>query len=421
MNRIIDFNLRVPGTALAALVLLALACRFSPDAPAATPTEPGFLPLTAVAQVTPSPPERRPCPIPTSSAPAPTPAEPGQAAGQFFQFLNQGGNPQELATSGPNIDVARPDVDGDGWVDLAFIVRGSQSNGIVTPGTLLVFHCSQNSYQLVYTAPDRPDLSAPAVHSSEDLNVDGRDEILISRRSCGAHTCTAQVELLQWRGGSLENRLQGPTDDLPSPAIEVRPGSEGEPNRIAVTATGINSVGAGPFRPVTRIWSWDPDAQRYQASDEQLQPPEYRVHALHDADRAARSGDLERAASGYRRVIQDDGLRGWVEPERERALLSAFARYRLVAVELRGGQLDTVQQWLDELRATTESGGPGAAYVSLAETLWNEYQRSGDFTTACRAAREYAAAQSAQILDPLYFGYANPTYSAEDMCVLGEE
>lgn len=412
---------RVPGAALSALILLTLACRFSPDAPQATPTEPGFLPLTAVAQVTPSPPERRPCPVPTGSAAPPTPAEPGQAASQIQEFLNQGGNPQQFAASDPKLELSRPDVDGDSWVDLAFVVRQSQGNGIVTPGTLLIYRCTQESYRLVYTAPDQPDLSAPTVHSSGDLNVDGQDELLISRRSCGAHTCTAQVQVLQWRGGSLENGLQGPTDDLPSPVIEVRPGSQGEPDRIAVTGTSINSVGAGPFRPVTRIWAWNAGAQRYQPADEQLEPPEYRVHMLHDADRAARAGNLEQAVSAYRRVIQDDGLQGWVDPEREQALLSAFARYRLLVVELRREQPTAAQEWVNELRETTDSGGPGAPYVALGETYWNEYQRSGDLDAACRAARQFAAAQSGQILDPLYFGYANPTYSAGDMCALREE
>lgn len=210
--------------------------------------------------------------------------------------------------------------------------------------------------------------------------------------------------------------MQGGTDDLPSPTFDVQQGEQGQTARIAITATGINSAGAGPFRPVTRIWTWDEQIDRYRPTSERLHEPEFRVHVLHDADRSAREGDLQQALQGYRRVIQDEGLRDWFDPERERAVLFAFARYRILVTEVRLGRPQAAQSVLDELRGSARAEGPAAGYLELAQTFWNEYQRSNDVSGACQAASQYAAAHSAQVLDPLYFGYANPTYAAEDMC-----
>lgn len=391
-----------------------------PQTPPATPTEPGFLPLTAVAQATAPAPERRACPVPTAEAPQPSLGDAAQAAAQLRDYLNQGGDPRQLAQTSPALHLARPDLDDDGWVDLAFVVQDAESASIVTPGTMLAFRCQGESYQLAYTAPDRPNFSAPTIHSEEDLNGDGGDELLLSRRSCGAHTCTAEVQVLSWRQGTLMNILAGATDDLPSPEVQVLPADDGRSARVAVTATGVNSVGAGPFRQLTRIWTWDAEADRYQVDGEEQQAPQFRIHALHDADRAAREGRYQEALTGYQRVIDDQGLQDWMEPEREQAILAAYARYRVVVVQARQGQFGAAEAELQNLRGAVGEG-PGSPYLDLAEAYWAELQATGEIDAACRVARQYAAAHSAQILDPLYFGYSNPTYGAEDMCALAQE
>ena len=48
--------------------------------------------------------------------------------------------------------------------------------------------------------------------------------------------------------------------------------------------------------------------------------------------------------------------------------------------------------------------------------FWRTYQSGSDIATACRDAASYASANSQTILEPLYFGYANPTYQASDIC-----
>jgi hypothetical protein len=61
---------------------------------------------------------------------------------------------------------------------------------------------------------------------------------------------------------------------------------------------------------------------------ETLGPSNFRIRALHDADAASKKGDYETALALYERVINDETLDDWIEPDTERANLSAFAKYR---------------------------------------------------------------------------------------------
>ncbi len=423
MNRLIPYTqyVRRVVAALAATSALLLACRFSATPTPIPPTEIGFLPLTAVASVTPESPDRRVCPVPRTDLEPFTISDLTGAASALRSYLNGGGDPTSLEQANADLEMARPDLDGDGWVDLVFILQDpSSEQSVHGTGTLLAFHCQEDQFELAFAAAARPDLGAPQLHSSSDLNGDGRDDLLFSRGACGAHTCTAQVQLLMWIDGDLENRFEGPTDDLPSPRVSVRTPQEG-PADIAITAQGINSVGAGPFRPITQIWTWDAQARRYRQTREQIHQTDFRIHLLQDADRAALHGDHALAIGLYQQVIEDDALRGWLEPAEERRILRAYARYRQVVSALLEDDPETASGYLRALRKSVAEEAAASAYLDLAETFWNAYQLMGDIAFACQEARAYAAAHRSDILDPLYFGYTNPSYAPKDVCPFGED
>jgi hypothetical protein len=270
---------------------------------------------------------------------------------------------------------------------------------------------------LIYTAPSNIELSAPEVISSEDLNQDGRQDLLIARRRCGAHTCSAQVQFLVKAEGGLANRLEGTTDDLPSPQVQVHQQGEA-PAAIEITATGINSVGAGPFRPFSRIWSWDETAGVYRPTEERQSQTDFRIHKLHDADEAAKQGNYEEARSNYQRVIEDETLGDWVQPEQERELLAAYARFRLVTLAIQAGDAAEAESQLTTMQAVIDADSLGEPFLEMAEIFYQIFQQTSDYQQACQSAQAFAAAHRTEILDPLYFGYANPTYTAEDLCPL---
>lgn len=414
----ITLNRLRPWLLLGTVFLLSLGCRFSPEAdPTAEPQ--GFLPLTEVANITPPPPPRQACPIEDTQPDSPTWAEPDQSARPLLDYLNAGGSPQAISPpSGQTLELARPDLDGDGLVDLAFVLA-QQSQGQMRQGSLLVFRCLINQFELAYTVAATPELGAPEIISTQDINGSGGEDLLISQPRCGAHTCTAQVQFLTVTDGELSNRLEGATDDLPSPKINLR-ASEAGPDAIEITATGINSAGAGPFRPFSRLWAWDPNASLYRVEDESQADPQFRVHLLHDADRAASQGDFAEATQAYLRLISDDALQEWLQPEQERQILSAYARFRLLTTAVQVQDPDQASRRWRDIQDQIGAQSAGSAYRDLANAFWTTYEQTSSYQQACQSARAYAAAHRADIIDPLYFGYSNPTYTPESMCPLGE-
>jgi hypothetical protein len=43
-----------------------------------------------------------------------------------------------------------------------------------------------------------------------------------------------------------------------------------------------------------------------------------------------------------------------------------------------------------------------------------------DLAAGCTAAQVYAASHQGDVLGPLYYGYANPTYTEADLCPFGQ-
>lgn len=424
------------------LAALAAACRFSLPEPTATPENP-FLPVfasaTSIAATsesfvtdTPLPPTPTPrtgppqaCAVPDTSPATPDLSQPNTQAKTLNDYLNAGGSPDALtqfASDQHLLPMKGPvmlklDLNGDGWLDLAYSLIDPTTSLVQPPGSLYVFLCQHTSYQLVYTSAPVPEHGAPELLAAQDLNGDHLDDLLFDFPNCGAHTCFAQIQVLTWYGGQAQVRLQGQSDDLPSPVIKVEPAtSSGGLPRITVTGTGVNSVGAGPYRQRMRTWTWDSAAAAFTPSSEVELPAVYRIHVVYDAEQAAAQGDVADAAQLFKTVINDDQLKDWMDPATERPVLSAYAEFRLVVLYARAGQTDQAQSTFQSLQKDYPAGDLGSAYAQMGQTFWTAFQANGDVNTSCRAAQDFAAAHTDTILQALYFGYANKTYTPSDIC-----
>ncbi len=401
------------------LALAASACASPTPAPTQLTPPP---PDTATPSATPRGPAAR-CPLSPGTPGAFDLSRPADLAANLAAFLNAGGTPEALAaqlqTAGRSaragLPLAQADVNGDGLLDLAVPVPEAGSDAPAAPGTLFVFICDANRYRLAYASPPSADHGLPVLHAAQDLNADGAADLLVGRSLCGAHTCFEAVEVLVWRGATLENRLQGTSDDLPYPTVEVRAGPDGSPE-VNVTGTGLGSAGAGPYRARTRVWAWDPVRQAFAVTGEVEAPAHFRIHVLLDADQAARAGDWAKAVALYYQVITDNSLADWVDPAAERANLAAYATFRTLLARLAQGDLGDAQVDYGLLQNGYPAGAPGGGFSELGSAFWKEYELSGDAGRACAAARAFAVSHPDQVLRPLYFGYANPTYSAADLC-----
>jgi hypothetical protein len=432
---------RLHKLAIITLALAGLACRFNLPVPTPTPVDllgPVFATSTSVAATAasvvtdaPQPATATPhtgpavsCPTPGNSLLTPALNDSTQVAQELNAYLNSGGDAEGLngiiqdKGLGPMQGPAAMslDLNNDGWLDVAVALQDPNLERVQPPGPLYVFICTGSGYQPVFSLGAAPEHSAPELLAAQDLNGDQADDLLFGLPNCGASTCFVQIQVLTWLNGQAQVRLRGQSDDLPYPDIQIEPAGDAGLPRIAVTGTAVGSVGAGPYRQRTRYWTWDASAQTFTVSGEVERPAQYRIHVLNDAQQASAQGDFPTAAQLYTRVIHDDNLKEWMDPDTERANLSAFSRFRLMVIYVRTGQADKARQAYDQLQSGYPQGSLGHSYAEMGSSFWRTLQAGSDAATACRDASAYASAHSQTVLDPLYFGYANPTYQASDMC-----
>ena len=149
-----------------------------------------------------------------------------------------------------------------------------------------------------------------------------------------------------------------------------------------------------------------------------LAPSNYRIHVLHDAEDAALARDYEQALMDYDRVNSDLALVDWMDPEVEKANLSAYALFKTAVVSLIQNKVDLAQATFDQLAASYPPGTKGHAFVELAVAFQAAYP-AGGVPSGCAAARQYAVDHPDQVLLLLgsaVYGYANRDVSPQDIC-----
>jgi tetratricopeptide (TPR) repeat protein len=176
----------------------------------------------------------------------------------------------------------------------------------------------------------------------------------------------------------------------------------------------------------------------------------YRIHVIHDGDTALYRAEYAEAVAFYEQALSED-LQSWEIPD-EDAYLTAFARFRLVQAYAAAGNVEAAQAAYDALvqayqaptpapPAEGEGEGegetpegeptvtptpalladrPGGAFVEMARLFWREFEADQSIIAACEAVRNYARANPASYGVLNDFGYANPTYTAPDLCPFGE-
>ncbi len=364
-------------------------------------------------------------PCPPSGEPDPLPDMPFAALPEaVLAFLNSGGSLNVLDEALYQVGVANlpepvasADMDGDGVEEVVVSIFEPGSMALPPPGMLLIYTCQDGVYHMAYQEDTRPSDGAPGIRFLRDLNANGRADLVVSSASCGAHTCFERVQVIQWDGETYRNHLEGETTDLPYPTIYLSPTVEDEIYDLQVTGSGFGSVGAGPQRDITRTWSFSKEMQLWQISSFRQEPSNYRIHILHDAAAAAKSGDYQQALGLYNRVISDSTLEDWSDPDLEQAWIKAFAQYQMVVIytlQDREGFANTV---LADLQDTTSSESPQSTFYKMAVAYIDGYQEGG-VEMGCSLVQDYAALHPG-LLDPLgsqIFGYGNPDFTEQDIC-----
>lgn len=340
-------------------------------------------------------------------------------------FLNNGGTPSDLDEALYNAGVANQpvavktaDMTGDGQEEVVVSIFNPASQTMPPAGTLMIYACQSGAYQQDYQQDSKQAWGAPGIRYLQDLNADGKAELIASAGSCGAHTCFEDVEILAWDGEQFKNLLDGDTKEIPYPDIRITDEDGDGIYNVEIAGSGYGSVGAGPQRNVTDIWRYDPSSGMWNFDQQVFQESNYRIHVLQDAETATKNGDYANALVLYNRVINDTSLEDWMDPETEKANLSAYALFKSGVVYTIEGQEDLAKTTFAQLSSSYPPDEPQHAYVDMANAFQQAYTSDG-LEAACSAARTSASKHSDQILAPLgpqAFGYANPEIHSDDVC-----
>jgi hypothetical protein len=285
---------------------------------------------------------------------------------------------------------------------------------VAPAGDLLIFGRQGAGYALLYQEGYDP--SGPAVRLLQvlDANGDGRQDVIYTLSTCGAHTCFESLEILSWQETGFYS-LMGGRLDMPYPTYAVTPG------RIDAESGSVASVGAEPQRGYSEVWEWNGSV--FTVTQQIWAPPVYRYHALLDGDHALLAGDYPASVAAYERVIGDDVLQEWgaasgaVDPGVERAQLTAFARWRLALTYARADDPDSAQAQVELLQTNYPVGTVGHDVAALTQVFWAAYAADGSVVDGC-VALVAAAKQDTSVHDffNISYGYANPRWEAEDVC-----
>jgi hypothetical protein len=395
-------------------------------------TEPKQLPVIPTATLL--PPTQTPTAIPKPDCVSPlgqlqiAPRAFGDYPAEIEAYLNAGGDLDDLSNELYDLGVANlpltvltGEMTGDGAREVVVSIFDPQSTNSPPSGVLLIYVCRGSRYELALNESTPDFEGGPVLWQLADLDGDGKDDLVYSLTSCGAHSCFDRLQILSWDGEAFIQRVQGDSNDLPYPEIQIDDPDGDGIYQLLVIGTGYGSIGAGPQRSMSRLWEYNASTGYWEPGEDVLAPSPYRIHVLHDADRALRLGQDDKALSLYRQVVENDDLLDWMDAESERAALGAYALFKVMVLFTMQGDVDgaqdtyqTLEQWAETYAQYPSAG----AYRDMAAAFLQEVA-GGGYANACAEARSYAVAQSKTILRPLgseVFGYANPDITSEDIC-----
>jgi hypothetical protein len=392
--------------------------------------------ITPTPSVTPNPtatprPTPTPTPIPNCPPISSTPTWIAPDAFDYYpdavqKYLNNGGSIdslEKILREASSITttlggVQQFDLTGDGDLETIVSIYDPLSQVQPPSGMLLIYDCVDQKTNVLYSDSTADPNSMTQLIKIDDLIGAKRGGQVATLTSiCGAHTCFNTFAVLGWNGNTFVSLMAEPLR-LPSASYVLSKKDTEAAYHIEAQGGVVASTGAGPQRTETQIWRWN--GAQFAKVSSSLSPVEYRIHAIYEADDAFAKGDYSSAIDWYGRAITDDSLKDWLteigySKAHDRATLTAYARFRLLLIGVLRGDANASDQ-LDQLTNDFPVGAFGHDTQQMASIFWNKYQATQDVKVACAAADAFANVKY-QITDDLgLFGYANRSYTSDDMC-----
>lgn len=267
-----------------------------------------------------------------------------------------------------------------------------------------VFNCLGRVLYQAFPAAPSPDQQPTGVSFIE---ADGRapGEVLYTLRSCDAGGCRISWHAIQWVGpnpGDVIDLLRNvpPMGDRVTKVDFLDIDGDGA-LELRYVEPALAVPGAPPERDA--IHTWRLAGQSYVEGPLQYSEPVYRHQQVRAADEALAAANLELALHGYERAMSNPNLLTWPDagdsPSPGFNVVNAFARYRLVQVQLLMGQTESAERAYIELIFLFPPGVTGGEIAAFAKAFWESYRaipagpesRGERLHTACLNAVQSAA------------------------------
>lgn len=373
---------------------------------------------TGVAPTVVAPTVIAPTPVVVTSIGIPCPATFGDYAAQINSILNTEsfglqGLQSWLADCGALVEdgFLTGDLTGDGSDELIVIYSDPTAPEGVAANDMIVLHYGNNAFTETYRAKAAGKVQ---VWRTEDINADGKIDILFSDTTCGANTCFDALRVISWDGSTWQNWTDGTIGMAYAEYSLQDILNEGLGNEIVISGGVSGSAEAGPQRSRTETWASIGGApytlvnRQYEASD-CLYFAVADANALFDQLPNADLAELERL---YTRAATDPALQVcWNRPDEE-AELRSFALFRLALVAAYQG----APEISSDLFGSISTIYPDSIYGQAGQVWLNAYATNSSIPEACSAVTSFAQENPATWEYLAGYGYANAAFTAADVC-----
>jgi hypothetical protein len=315
------------------------------------------------------------------------------------------------------------DADADDELAVLFTATPEDPGLFGLLSNVAVFDLDGDAYRVVYqswTADQFPEVFPHSIAAAGDVNADGNGELVYTRSTCGAHTCTLSVFVITGDGAGYRH-LTPFTDDPAAPSgiametaeltLEDRDGDGAQ--EIVLHGGIIGSAGAGPQRTRTEVYAWNGEV--YALTELTYDTSDLRYFAVLDADAAFGERDYERAAQLYEEAL-GDGL-AEVEGFGSRDELLAYAEFRLGLSRLVLDDFTGASQAIEVAIARYPATMTADAAIAFRNAMnLSEAGYAGDLAAGCAAATGALENDAARFEEAWSYGYANPQLTPAAVC-----
>jgi hypothetical protein len=315
------------------------------------------------------------------------------------------------------------DLDGDGadeWV-MSLPVPERGCGGTWCPSYLVVFEYRQDSglfkpgYVVRGTPPHEVQMQFAELRRIQDLNADGKTEVLIQQRWCGAHTCSTGLTVGRWDGVRWHDLAADPiSQSYTDLSIEDRDGD----GALEFTMHGgtFGSAGAGLQRQHTLIFDWQDGA--YRLVEDIPDPSNHPYYLMLDANTALADGRWDRALQLAAEAVSNPSFEEILAPveEVDKQRMVSYAAIEAMLVHAQRGDVAQMEATLDQVRHH-DFMEPNV-YTEAAERLLEVYSETGDAVEACSAMEDLVAQQPEEAIFFQWYGYGTERITVDQVCPL---